>query len=148
MPRGQKRKRKTPSDLDEIARARIIRWRQAARLTQKEVGRLVGRSGVWVSRYEGAYFNTDLETLRRLAGVFHQTLFTLLDVTTDATERLLVEGYRAIPTRRARAAVLALVDLYGTGTDDDQRRPVPARGSARAPATKATARAGHARAHR
>jgi len=66
----------TPPDL--LARERIKRWVTEAGLRQKTFGKRIGKDQVWVSRYLAGKHNADLETLQRMAAVFHVTLDALL----------------------------------------------------------------------
>jgi transcriptional regulator with XRE-family HTH domain len=132
-------KKKHPPSLDDIARRRIIHWRKAARMTQKQLGELCGKNTVWISRYENEYFNADLNTLRALAEAFNRSIFAALDVRAgDAAELRLVEGFRAIRRPAARAMVMTLVlELSGGGDALASARPA---GRAQAPASRAAAR--------
>lgn len=113
---NRQRRITAPQNLDDIARDRIIRWRRAARMTQKTLGDLCGRNSIWISRYENRYFNSDLDTLARMAGAFNQSIFAALDVKADPTEQEIIEYFRAIPRPPAREMARGLLrELAGAG---------------------------------
>lgn len=89
-------------DLDELARQRIGRWREAQNMTQADFAKRIGRNPVWVSRYLDAAYDADLDTLNKMATALGHTLYELFNVREDADERTLIEAYRALsPANRA-----------------------------------------------
>lgn len=96
---------------DQVARARIVRWRMARGMTQAQLGERIGRKPTWISRYENQQLNADLATIARMAQVFDQTLFAALDVPQDVMERDVMERFRLIHTDQ-RQFVLQLLDLF------------------------------------
>lgn len=86
-PMGQK---------DDAARARVAHWLAASKMTQTALAERIGRNQAWMSRYLDGEFDTDLETLDRLAQVFGHTLFELLDASVDPTEAEVIERWRAL----------------------------------------------------
>jgi transcriptional regulator with XRE-family HTH domain len=104
-------KRMTESTLDDRARRRLISWRQAAGLTQQQLGKAVGRNAVWISRYENEYFNADLDTLTRLAAAFGHSLFEMLDVSGTSIESQVTEIYRSMTMQRRRLVLGIMTEL-------------------------------------
>jgi transcriptional regulator with XRE-family HTH domain len=104
-------KRMTESTLDDRARRRLISWRQAAGMTQQQLGKEVGRNAVWISRYENEYFNADLDTLTRLAAAFGHSLFEMLDVSGTTIESQVTEIYRSMTMQRRRLVLGIMTEL-------------------------------------
>ena len=135
-----KKKLRRVKTLDDTARERIVLWRRNARMTQKELGDLCGRNAVWVSRYENGYFDSDLDTLQRMAAAFNQTIYAALNVKADPTEELIIERYRAITRPAARAVALSLLnELSGATVGGKRERTLP-------PARRSAANGGSGRA--
>jgi len=81
---------------DDAARGRVTRWLAASQMTQTALAERIGRNQAWMSRYLDGEFDTDLETLDRLAQAFGHTIFELLDTSADATEAEVIERWRAL----------------------------------------------------
>jgi transcriptional regulator with XRE-family HTH domain len=110
--------------LDERARQRITTWLQTSGKTQTAVAEAIGRNQAWMSRYLDAEFDTDLETLERLAAQFGHTLFHLLNVPGDDDERALLEQFRAVDDR-AREAVVKLLEILAAPRTPRGRTRLP-----------------------
>lgn len=93
--------------LDELARARIKAWIESTGVTQTELAARIGRNQAWMSRYLAAEFDTDLETLQKIARVFGHSLTALLESPADPDEAALIAAYRACPPE-ARKLLLAM----------------------------------------
>jgi len=83
--------------LDDIARERIKAWLKATGTTQTEVCDRIGKTQGWMSRYLAAEFNTDLETLKAIAGIFRHPITALFDVPSDPDDALLLDVFHAMP---------------------------------------------------
>jgi len=96
--------------LDELARHRITAWLNSSGKTQTAVAESIGRNQAWMSRYLDAEFDTDLDTLDKLAHAFGHSLFHLLDVHPDVEEQAVLEKFRAMDAT-ARATVVSLLEI-------------------------------------
>lgn len=108
---------------DEAARERIRLWLRGTGMTQVVLAEKIGRKQAWMSRYLDGEFDTDLDTLERLAHAFDHTLAELLDLTQDEAERALLDAVRAL-TPPKRALALQMVQAMAGSTP-----PVKKRGS-------------------
>jgi transcriptional regulator with XRE-family HTH domain len=97
-----------PQTLDDLAREQIRKWIASTGITQMELALRIGRNQAWMSRYLAGSFDTDLETLQKMARVFGHSLTALLVVPTDPDEEALVTSYRALP-QEARGIALSLL---------------------------------------
>jgi len=100
--------------LDDLARRRITSWRKnTPGMTQQALGELIGRTAVWVSRWERGSFDADLDTLAAMARAFGHTLFAALDVRQDEREQQVLDYYRSIQRDKRDAAIDALALMAG-----------------------------------
>lgn len=97
--------RVTVGKKDEAARERVRRWLRGAGMTQVTLADKIGRTQAWMSRYLDGEFDTDLDTLEKMAGAFDHTLAELLDVRPDDQERELLDAFRALKTDKRGLAV-------------------------------------------
>lgn len=81
---------------DDIARAKVAQWLAASQMTQTALADRIGRNQAWMSRYLDGEFDTDLETLERIATAFGHTLFELLDAPQNSTEAEVLDRWRAL----------------------------------------------------
>lgn len=102
MPLSQMGKR------DDMARAKVSQWLAASSMTQTALADTIGRNQAWMSRYLDGEFDTDLETLDRLAAAFGHTLYELLDVGANATEAEVLERWRSLKPS-GRGVILAVL---------------------------------------
>lgn len=103
---------------DEIARGKIVQWLSASQMTQTALADKVGRNQAWMSRYLDGEFDTDLETLEKLATAFDHTLFELLDTPANPTEAEILERWRALkPSGRA-----VILDVLREWTPQERAR--------------------------
>lgn len=81
---------------DETARAKVAQWLQTSKMTQTALAEGIGRNQAWMSRYLDGEFDTDLDTLEKLATAFNHSLFELLDTGQHTTEMEVIERWRAL----------------------------------------------------
>lgn len=113
-----------PSTLDDIARDQIRHWIGSTGITQVDLAARIGRNQAWLSRYLAGEFDTDLETLERMAGVFDHTLTTLLGLPkTDPEETEILRLYRGL-TSPLRKTVRVLLDELNRGQRKSRVRPL------------------------
>lgn len=94
-----------PVSLDQLARERIKAWIASTGVTQGNLAERIGRNQAWMSRYLAAEYDTDLETLQKMARVFGHSLTALLESPTDPDESKLLNAFRAL---RPEARLIAL----------------------------------------
>ena len=89
------------SSLDAVARQRIQLWMRTHRLSRVRLGKAIGHSESWVSRYLAGKVPVTLAVLEKLATAFDRSLVELLTTEgRDPQEARLVEAYRAMPKRQ------------------------------------------------
>lgn len=81
---------------DDNARKRVTQWLAGSKMTQTALAETIGRNQAWMSRYLDAEFDTDLDTLERMAKAFGHTLFELLDTPQNQIEFEVIERWRAL----------------------------------------------------
>lgn len=93
-------------NLLELARHRLVQWMAAnPKITQTAIGRAVGHSQVWVSRFKLGQQDADIDELDAMARVFGHTLNELIDLRPDPKERELLDAYRSIEPAKRQLAV-------------------------------------------
>jgi transcriptional regulator with XRE-family HTH domain len=103
---------------DDIARARVAQWLAGSKMTQTALADLIGRNQAWMSRYLDGEFDTDLETLERMAAAFGHSLFELLDASQNAAETEVIERWRALKPSGRRL----MLDVLREWTPEERGR--------------------------
>ena len=103
---------------DEIARGKVVQWLAGSKMTQTALAEMIGRNQAWMSRYLDGEFDTDLETLERLAIAFGHTLFELLDASANPTEAEVLERWRALKPSGRRL----VLDVLREWTPEERAR--------------------------
>ena len=103
---------------DDTARAKVAQWLATSKMTQTTLADNIGRNQAWMSRYLDGEFDTDLETLERLAQAFGHTLFELLDTPANITEAEVIERWRALKPSARRL----LLDVLREWTAEERGR--------------------------
>ena len=101
--------------LDDFARRQIRRWLHATHTSQTKLAAAIGRNEAWMSRYLAGEYDTDLETLRRMALVFGHTLGTLLTMPTDPDEAETVALIRSLSPDDRKTILTLLRSWTGVG---------------------------------
>ena len=100
--------------VEDGVRRTIAAWMAARGVTKTALGVGVGRNQPWVTRYLDGEFDTDIDTLARVAAFFGEPLSALFPAGEDAALAELLARYRATtPPRRA-----LLLDLLREWTPD------------------------------
>jgi transcriptional regulator with XRE-family HTH domain len=81
---------------DDAARSKVAQWLSVSKMTQTALAETIGRNQAWMSRYLDGEFDTDLETLEKIATAFNHSLFELLDTPQNSTEVEVIERWRAL----------------------------------------------------
>lgn len=100
-------------DLDERARTRVKEWLSGSGTTQTALADAIGRNQAWMSRYLDGEFDTDLDTLTKLASAFQHSLFELLDLSATDEERALLRFFRALKPETRALAIQVLEQWAG-----------------------------------
>jgi transcriptional regulator with XRE-family HTH domain len=106
---------RSTSELHTRVRETILRWIKTTGITQDQVAKAIARSPMWLSRYLRGYYDTDLDTLDRLARVFNHSLAALLSVPDDPQERELISAYREAPPSGRKALLLIAAEIRRAG---------------------------------
>lgn len=105
----------------ELARHRLVQWMAAnPKITQTAIGRAVGHSQVWVSRFKLGAQDADIDELDAMARVFGHTLNELIDARPNPKEQDLIDAYRAIEASKRPLAIEVVRAMTGV-------LPAPAR---------------------
>lgn len=109
--------------LMELARHRLTQWMAASpRITQTAIGKAVGHSQVWVSRFKLGAQDADIDELEAMARVFGHTLNELLDARPDPKERELLDAYRSIEPTKRPLAVEVVKAMSATAAPERPRK--------------------------
>lgn len=91
------------------------------RITQAQIGRELGLTQAWVSKYKLGTQDADIDQLDAMARVYGHTLMELLDLQPAPTERELLEAYRAVVAEK-RPLVVNLVKAMAGVLEPPRRR--------------------------
>jgi transcriptional regulator with XRE-family HTH domain len=100
---------KTMADLAGLARKRILQWMAAnPHITQAQIGRELGLTQAWVSKYKLGTQEADIDQLAIIARCYGHTLIELFDLRPDPKERALLDAFRALTPEKRDLAIRML----------------------------------------
>ena len=97
--------------LVEQARARLQRWAEGQRVTQRTLAQAVGHQQAWISTYFSGSQQADVDELDALARALGHTIGELFDTQPNPQEQLLLELFRSLSPAKRDFAVQMLEQI-------------------------------------